>query len=346
MPDSAILSTAVGELDTPYLELIDALRIAPRASWAELSAVLATPASTLRRRYRRLIENNVMRMGVEFYSAASASELSFVTIEADPAQREDVLDALCRIPEIVFVEDLLTVADAACHTVTPTLRDLHVRTTPQLRAIPGIRRIHVLPVTTLHVTGAAWSDRVINPSQRHRLERLGTDNEARRPQHPPSALERAGIGILARDARVPISDFARRLDLSATTARRLLRGILSRDDVRIRLQTSPAYLGYPIVATFYCHCAGERTPDLAVFAREHLHARMAASVVGTVSFLFACYLTHIGQTEQIQRRLRQSFPDVTIGDVALSMRRRKDHGWIFDAHDRIVDHDDGFGMVW
>ncbi|MCF4007553.1 Lrp/AsnC family transcriptional regulator [Corynebacterium uropygiale] len=341
MAESTTSTQQIGVLDQKRRSLLACLRRAPRMSWTDVERVSAIPASTARRWWREMNEEGIARLGVELYHPAAQHSLSFVSLRIEPALREDVFRALQRLRSVVFIEDLLTVTDAVCQVLSSSLPELERRILPHIRAIPGVRKVTVLVASAIHTTGALWQDAILEPETIARCQRIHSLAYPRRSPAPLSPLQRRAISELAFDARLSAADLGSRLGISSARAGRLIQSLFGRDDVRFRIGMSPAALGYPLMATYYCDVHPESRAALIEAATTIARARLVASLIGRPSAVFACYATDVQDIDRIHAAMSAAVPEARIGEVAISTRRRKDHGWIFDSTDRIIGFDGG-----
>lgn len=341
MADNARHSSEIGVLDEKRRTLLACLRLAPRMSWTDMERVTGIPASTARRWWGEMNREGIARLGVEVYHPSAQHSLSFVSMTIDPARREHVFAELQTLRSIVFIEDLLTVTDAVCQILSTSLRELHLRILPRIRAIPGVRTVNVMVASAIHTTGALWHDKILSSHTIARCQRIHALAYPRSTPSPLSPLHRRAITECAFDARLSATELGERLHISSSRATRLIQSLFSRDDVRFRVGMSPSALGYPLVATYYCTVPPESRAALVRAVTTIARARMAASLIGRPNVVFACYATDVEDIDRIYCAIRAAVPEASIGDVAVSVRRRKDHGWIFDENDRIVRYDGG-----
>ena len=122
-------------------KIIGILQKDGRASNARIARQLGVSEGTIRRRLKRLIEEEV----IQVLALPEPSKLGYTTeaiiaLQVDPGKIEDVASALARVPEALNVSVTTGAFDVFALVALPSPEDLHGFILSVLGVIPGVRR--------------------------------------------------------------------------------------------------------------------------------------------------------------------------------------------------------------
>lgn len=165
------------------LQLVDALQVNPRATWAEVGAALGVSAVTAARRWNRLEEQ-----GLAWVNAAIGPERSMgavLEVRCAPSDTEDVARALARFPNIITVGattgDFQVFAILLATDLQELMRTLARKFTP----VKGAVRIRH-NIFRLLYGGVHWRQGVLSPGESRIME---PDPSPNRPRVRPLGIE-------------------------------------------------------------------------------------------------------------------------------------------------------------
>ena len=126
------------DLDRKIVEL---LQVNGRASNARVARDVGVSEGTVRRRLRRLIQDEIIRVvAVPDPEKMGYSTVALIGIQADPAKVDDVADSLAELPETQFVALTTGSFDIFVWVALPTSTELGNFLRRKVGITPGIRR--------------------------------------------------------------------------------------------------------------------------------------------------------------------------------------------------------------
>lgn len=275
---------ADGVLDDLDLDVIAALQHAPRASFDTLARAVDASARTVIRRYRRLVGDGLLRVICEVdWSVFAESVPVNLWVRAAPGRMHEVAAALVERDDTTYVTFCSGRADVFCMLHPLTRRataDALVTDLPRLDAIAAVEH--------------EWVLRRLRSTADWRIPRLDADAvQALVPQRehravddrPPELgnVERTLIDLLRYDARLPLADLARALDVPESRARRLATHLFDSGLLRPRVEIEPALLGYPVEAVLSLRCPPAAIPGLLDRLGAHPSTRFLGLTAGTAT---------------------------------------------------------------
>ncbi len=126
------------DLDRKIVEL---LQVNGRASNARVARDVRVSEGTVRRRLRRLIQDEIIRVvAVPDPEKMGFSTVALIGIQADPAKVDDVADSLAELPETQYVALTTGSFDIFVWVALPTSTELGNFLRRKVGITPGIRR--------------------------------------------------------------------------------------------------------------------------------------------------------------------------------------------------------------
>jgi DNA-binding Lrp family transcriptional regulator len=236
-------------IDALDRRIIAALQLNGRAPWAGIARWAGTSESTAQRRFNALRERRLLHVvgAVELDRTGSGSSM-LVRVQARPGKGLELAELLAECPEARFLALVTGTADLIVDFVA---RDNEELLRLLYTDLPGAHLIagteHVAVIRTFS-SAAMWDTGLLpeeavadlRPAQSPPCERVDWDKA---PQ-PLTELERAVVGELATDGRLPVTTIARNLDRSESSVARALDRLVARGSLHFRTLAEPALLGY------------------------------------------------------------------------------------------------------
>src|ERR1700722_4931302 len=168
--------------------LIDALQIAPRASWAALSEHLGVSSVTVAKRWQRLAEEGLAWVTVAPGMATRRPQcFAYVEVTCQPSMRLAVADTIAGHPMAVTVEIVTGSADILVTVCSADLPPLSHYVLEHLSAVEGVVSTRVRIATRLYHEGSAWRLRVLPGATATAIEQLRLEPSAE--GEPPDPIE-------------------------------------------------------------------------------------------------------------------------------------------------------------
>lgn len=268
------------------LDLVAALQAAPRASVRLLAEVLDTSVSTVSRRLTRLRDQHVLRVvGQVPWSVFSDSHPHHVWITTRPGHAGRVADEIAGWSQARFVAVTTGQSDVYCILHPQRREQVADLLAVQLPAAQGVAGTHSELGLRMYASAPTWRLPRLRDDQLHKLSAVFPPPFTGEPFVQLSEEESRAAVLLQQDGRATAAEAARLLDVSSSTAYRMLHSLLERGIVRPRVEIEPALLGYPLEAVLSLHTAPHSTPEVADALGMHASARYVSTIAGRCSII-------------------------------------------------------------
>nr|WP_225953658.1 Lrp/AsnC ligand binding domain-containing protein [Kibdelosporangium phytohabitans] len=271
-------------MDDADLDMVAALQLAPRAPLNVVADVLGTSASTVSRRMHRLREDRLMRVISTVHWPLLLSGNPYVVwIRCEPGKVAAVAAAVQDVPEAQSI--LVTTGDADIHcTIYPLVgtdpRKLLTRTLPGIAGVASVQSHLVLRTARRAVS---WRIDRLTKAQAAALAAYASPAAA--SLETLTDPEFRTLRLLFDDGRISAADVARSLDVSRSTAYRLLQSVLDGGAARPRVEIEPAVLGYPITALLTFDVRPRHIPVALAALGAHRSGRLTVMTAGPASII-------------------------------------------------------------
>ncbi|MER6442334.1 Lrp/AsnC family transcriptional regulator [Streptomyces sp. NPDC001185] len=309
------------------LELVDAVQINPRASWAAIGRALDVSPVTAARHWQTLTTSGAVwtcaTMGPDWARGA------FVELSCVPGSTNETVRRLCDMPQVLTVGRTTGDFDLYVITVSPTaaaLRSFLFETVAEL----GVRRARSHVYTQIY-GGPRWRLRVLN---RTIAEQVRQDPPRPLRPSPVEPEERRLFLALGADARRPYTDLAEELQTTPQMVRRQLERMQRRDQIAFRADMARPLAGFPLAALLWLEVPDA---DLEAIGRDlgrRAEVRFCAPVVSEMNLVLVVNLRSPEDVSDFARKLIAAYPGVTIADRRLVLHLEKVHGHLLDAEGR------------
>nr|WP_228045911.1 Lrp/AsnC family transcriptional regulator [Saccharopolyspora sp. HNM0983] len=312
------------------MALLHALQIAPRVSWAQAARVLGSTATTLAHRWQRLREAGLAWVTAHPGRRSSTTTVAFLELDVSPAEREQVIAALCADPRAATVEEAAGGRDLLVTALLPDRDALTRFALDDLPRIGGVRRVDTRLATAMHWEGSLW-----------RLDALDREQQARLREAVPVADVRPAVPLpdeywplveaLTADGRRSAADLARLTGRNPATVRRQVSRLLSSGVLSFRCEVAHLRSRWPVVCTWFAHVPPadlDRTVQSLVTLPE---LRLCASVSGDSNLMFTLWTASPAELVRVERLLSGKLPWLRLRESVLELRTRKRMGWVLDA---------------
>jgi DNA-binding Lrp family transcriptional regulator len=326
------LGDQLGEQD---LALLHALQIAPRVPWAEAARVLGSNAATLAARWERLRGRGLA--WVTAYPGGSYRQVTLALVEVDclPGARKAVVEAVCRDPRAVTVEESTRGRDLLLTVITPNLAELTAFVLDDLEALPGVERQRTYVATAVHRHGTHWRLDALNSAQVRALEVVSARSAPATGTRPPAQAWPL-IEALAMDGRRTAADLARSTGRNTATVRRQLARLVSSDLLSFRCELAAEVSGWSVSSTWTAHVEPadhERTIAALATLPE---LRMCLSMTGDANIAMTVWTRSLHDMLRIERLFGERLPWLRVRENAVNLRTPKRMGWLLDGQGRAT----------
>jgi Lrp/AsnC family transcriptional regulator for asnA, asnC and gidA len=143
--------------DTDRL-ILQALQEDGRTPFTQIAKKAGVSETTVRSRYRNLVEDGIMRtVSIVDPFALDFQAPAMIGITTDPGSIEQVAQAIAELPEVSYLVMTLGSFDLLVEVYCRTLAHLTHLITHQIQAIPGVRSTQPLMVAKIYKLSYRWS---------------------------------------------------------------------------------------------------------------------------------------------------------------------------------------------
>ncbi|MFD1537243.1 Lrp/AsnC family transcriptional regulator [Nonomuraea guangzhouensis] len=322
-----------GMVDGLDFQIINALQIHPRVSWAHLGRILRVDPSTISRRWSALTQQRqAWTSCFEGDGPRSAErEISaLVEIRCTPGRRADVIAELGRQGPIFSVHCTSGPRDLYVMISTHSLLSMDRYIDEHIAVIPGIVGTRTHYLRRIFLEGSGWRLNMLSDDQAEALRLL-------RPSEPPEHRKpayRDVVAALSTDVRRTAADMQRELGRSITVISRDIDALLAANWVRWRVDFAHTLMGWSAAAVLWLDVQHHDLERLVASLRSLNHVRMCASVTGEANLAVFLWLHNLQELDEIEGRVASAFPKVLVKDRWIVPRIAKRTGYILDLDSR------------
>lgn len=320
--------------------LVDALQIAPRASWAAIGDVLGMSPVTAARRWQRLQDAGMAWVtaapGMAFHNTQC---LAYVELTCESAHRMQVAEDIARHNLALTVElttgsadILVTVAAADLSTMSHYL----LRHLGQVDHVTGSRaRI----ATRIYAEGSAWRLCALSAPQVAALQRIRLGESPVDPTHVPTAMTdsvKAMLTHLSLDGRASYAELAERAAISPATARRYLGRLLRSGAVISRTDVSAPVSGWPVQVYLWANVPVAELTESARILSDYRQARLCATVTAGPNLALCAWLQTVEEVHRLELAIAAKLPHLEVVDRLIVLRQVKRLGRLLNEEGSAV----------
>lgn len=309
------------DLDELDLALINALQIAPRASWRLIGDVLEVDPVTVARHWERL-----SRDGLAWVTAYGSSSLmrsmsfALVAVTCAAGHVWSVAKALLDDPHAVTIAHTVGTCDLLVTVWTPDLPTHSRYLLNRLNRLPGVITCRTSVASDMFIEGSRWRLHALAPAQRARLALKVTDGHDRDMLRPK---DRELVVALSTDGRASYKDLAALTGSSASTVRRRLDRLVASRALALRCEVARSVSGQPVSATFWIEVAGLDLREAAARLAQLPQARMCAAMVGGSDLALTVWVRSVEDLQPLEMEIRHRVPGVAVTERTLTLRHLK-----------------------
>lgn len=311
------------------LELVNALQLAPRASWSELSVVLDVHATTLSRRWDRITGAGLARISTApGHGSATLLEMAFVELTCRNSQVAQVADELFMDHRAMTIQFIAGSAHLLVTVAAPgdSLADFLLTT---IGSLDGVLHYSVRTVTGQLLEASKWHFRALPSVAVRTLRSLysGTGSTDGERSLIMDEIDREVARSLSINGRMGFREIGERAGISAPAAARRVNRMISRDFINVRCDLVRHGLGREVSAVFW----GTMPPEAMLLIDRNLGAeipelRIMMAVTGAHNIHMVVWLHSPADSLAVERKILRAVPGLTIDDRRIVLRTFKYNG--------------------
>ncbi len=317
--------------------LVNALQVYPRASWSALEGVLDIDATTLSRRWARLIAEGLAwtscyALSSREWSTMPASACALVEVDCAAGCREDVLTATVSHPAALTVECCSGERDLLLTVVLDSTTAIDTYVADTLCRVPGVTAARTRYARSIVKDGSSWQLDVLRADQRRAIEALrGHASDV--PDGPTGILSLV-LEALRDDVRRPATAVAQDIGRAVTTVNRAIGQLMHAPWVRTRIEFPHDRVGWSATTVLSLAVPHLQVSSVAASIALLPQVRLCAVVLGRANLLVILWLRSFDELDDIEGRLFRAFPALEVADRWLVPRTAKRLGHVISPDGR------------
>jgi DNA-binding Lrp family transcriptional regulator len=336
---------SVDELD---LALINALQIAPRASWRDVGEALGIDPVTAARRWSRL-----SGAGLAWVTCVAGPQahgefcMAYIEVACAPGRVPSVAAALAGHAEVRYLHQLAAQYELLVVIAVATPGDVAEYLARRLGPTDGVSAYRSQLRTTGYREPSGWRLHHLTPAQRAMLEAAA--RPAARPDRRhvhTDGTDRRLFALLHEDGRVPVSKAAAVAAISEPAARRRIGRLLANQLIRPRCELAQSISGTPVTVVCWL-----RVPSAALDAAARRLAtlrevRMCCAVAGPRNLLLMLWLGSVDDVPRVEAEISARIPAAEVVDRAICLHTKRQMSRLLDTAGRSVGSVEGASVGW
>lgn len=314
--------------------LVDALQVAPRASWATIGDVLGIAPITAARRWQRLAD-----AGVAWVTAApgmafrNAQCLAYVELTCEAAYRLEVAQAVARHHLALTVELTTGSADILVTVAAADLSTMSHYLLSHLGPVAHVTGSRARIATRIYTEGSAWRLCALPKTEVAALQRVHHSESTSDNTDVPTAMTdsvKAMLTHLSVDGRASYAKLGEQAGVSAATARRHLGRLLRTGAVILRTDVSAPVSGWPVQVYLWANVPVAELAESAKILSDYRQARLCATVTAGPNLALCAWLQTVEEVHRLELAIARSLPHLEVVDRLIVLRQVKRMGRLLD----------------
>lgn len=316
-------SRTVDEIDR---ELVHALQIAPRMSWATLGEIIGRSPAATAQRWQRL-ESRGLAWLVAYESLGTHTAMAFATVTMDIDQRDSVIAALSSEARVMALSEGAHAAQLHISVAADSLQALISEVLDRVAHVPGVQDVHARFVARLLAEGASWRLDALSPTQQRQAHASaehtapGAWKQSSGPTFDEESRQLAHAFI--RDPRARVAGLASELDRHESTVRRQLATLLHSGAVTVRCEMAYDVSGWPIERSWFLRVPDAGIAALTAIARDYRGLRLVALTIGDANIVITAQSRTLEESVAFEAQLLGASHGVTVTESVLHLRTWK-----------------------
>ena len=328
-----------GGLTERDLALVEALQIAPRASWAAVARATNTSPVTAARRWRRLLDSGTAWVtGAPGVSVWNAQCVAYVDIKCGPGASLAVAATLAQDRHALSVELTTGGSDVFVTVAAADLRALSRYMLERIEVIPGITETRTRISTHVYRDGSQWRLGALPHEGASGLRVQPQPHDTNRPSvlHHLQVSDREILVQLGLDGRSSYATIATNAGVSEATARRRVARLLGSGAVLLRAEVAAHIVGWPVQVILSVDIPTSRLVETVRSIARLPQVRLCATLAGTPPIVVTAWLQDVEALHHFETTLVKAVPSLTVVERLITLRTVKRMGRLLDEDGRAV----------
>jgi DNA-binding Lrp family transcriptional regulator len=268
-------------LDEMDARVVAAVQRDPRASYAQLAAMIGASETTVQRRLQRLRSSGaIVVIGVVDAQMCGLGDPALVYLSTEPRATLRVAHTLAARPDVRFVCIVNGHNDIVCELIVRDRTHLANVLLAQLSAIDGVRSTSTAIVLRTYKTRDEWSRDLLAGAGAGAGAPEHDTREAGSRRRPLDDLDQLLIAALREDGRRSYVDLSAELGISETAVARRLRALMEAGQVGVTALVDPLVMGFGVEGFLHFKIDPSRIESVARFLSRRREVRWLAATAG------------------------------------------------------------------
>ena len=318
-------------MDDVDFALVNALQVSPRASWSQLEAILGVDATTLSRRWTRLVESGLVWSSCFAVTPSERAQLStgvlaLAEVSCVAGERENVIDKVALNPSVLTIECTSGSRELILTLSFRSVSEVDAYVAAELAAVPGVLATRTHFTRTFFKEGTSWRLGVLTQRQiraLHALPATGIDAPAM-----PTRLHESVMTGLAGDIRRSATSIADEIGKSVATVTRAIGQIMHAPWARTRIDLAHNVVGYDASVMVWFSVPHHQLETVGAGLALMPETRMCCSLINSANLAVVLWLHNLREFDAIEANIARAFPTAQIEDRWMLPRFAKRIGHI------------------
>ncbi|WP_405064160.1 Lrp/AsnC family transcriptional regulator [Kribbella sp. NBC_01505] len=318
-------------MDDVDFALVNALQISPRAGWSQLETIIGVDATTLSRRWSRLVDSGLVWSSCFAVTPPegprqSRGVIALVEVSCVAGEREDVLDRIAPNPSVLTIECTSGSRELILTLSFRSVAEVDQYVATELATVPGVLATRTHFTRTFFKEGTNWRLGVLSQSQIRALNALpasGIDAPAR-----PTPLHEQVINGLAGDVRRSATSIADEIGKSVATVTRAIGQLLYAPWARTRVDLAHNVVGYNATVMVWFSVPHHQLETVGAGLAMLPETRMCCSVINSANLTAVLWMRDLLEFDTLEAKIARAFPTAQIEDRWMLPRFAKRLGHI------------------
>ncbi len=321
------------QFDETDLLLVNALQIAPRASWAQLHAATGIDPATLSARWQRLTREGLAWTtcypDLRHWQAAFA----YVEVNCVSGTRDSVMAEITNDPAAVSIECTTGRRDLFVSVTMTDIESIDRYVAERLSAVPGVSSTRTHHVRRYYSEGADWRVHALSAAQQRRLGTVMPEPQ-RGAARRYSPLEHRIMTALGCDARRSATSLAEELGVSVSAVSRTIARLTTTGRASLRCDIAHNHSPWNIIAVLWISAPQDRLQEIADAMVRFPQVRQCCSLASEANFMVQPWMRSLSELDAIEEVLITRVPSARVLDRWVVSRIPKRLGHVIDYDGR------------
>jgi DNA-binding Lrp family transcriptional regulator len=321
------------QFDETDLLLVNALQIAPRASWAQLHAALGIDPATLSARWQRLSQEGVAWTTCYPDPAHWNAVFAYVEVDCVPRFRDSVMAELAKDSETISIECTTGRRDLFLSVTMLDIASIDSYVAERVSAVPGVSSTRTHHVRRYYRQGADWRLHALTRAQHRRVaEAVPTVEDEPFLRYTP--LDRRIVTALGLDARRSVSSLADELGVSVSAVSRRIARLTTTGRASFRCDIAHTHSPWNVITVVWISAPQDQLQRIAETMVTFPQVRQCCSLSSEANFMIQLWMRSLGELDTIEEALVTKFPTVRVLDRWVVSRTPKRLGHVIGEDGR------------